>query len=116
MHDYNIVSDYDGGSATAHESTLSVADAAALFVDASHGNLQLASGSAAIDEGVASYGGASAPATDVLGGARPAGAAYDVGAYEYGATPPVTGRARRPVGVSAGGSGGSAGGAGGRRR
>ncbi|HVT08107.1 MAG TPA: right-handed parallel beta-helix repeat-containing protein, partial [Polyangia bacterium] len=91
MHDYNLVSGYDGGSASAHESTLNAAAAAALFVDASQGNLQLAAGSAAIDKGVATYGGGAAPATDVLGGGRPAGAAYDIGAYEYGATPPVTG-------------------------
>ena len=104
LHDYNIVSSYEGGSAAGHESTLSVANAAALFADASQGDLRLAADSAAIDKGAARFGGVSAPDLDVLGGARPAGAAYDIGAYEYGATPPVTG---------AGGIGGGSGGAGG---
>ncbi|MES1208788.1 MAG: right-handed parallel beta-helix repeat-containing protein [Pseudomonadota bacterium] len=107
LHDYNIVSGYEGGSAAAHESDV---DAASLFVDASGGDLQLASGSAAIDVGVDSYGTCSAPATDVLGAGRPAGAGYDIGAYEYGATVPPTGTGG--AGGSAGGSGGT-GGAGG---
>jgi parallel beta-helix repeat protein len=110
MHDYNIVSGYDGGSASTHEST--PANAASLFVDATTGLLQLAPGSAAIDIGVASYGGRTAPATDVLGGVRPAGTAYDLGAYEYGASQPVTGGTGGTSG-STGGTGGITGGTGG---
>ncbi len=105
LHDYNIVSDYDGGSAAAHESAVSVANAASLFADASQGNLQLVSASGAVDKGVDSYGGAVAPSTDLLGGGRPAGASYDVGAYEYGATPPVTGAGGMGVGGGGGGAG-----------
>jgi len=109
LHDYNIVSGYDGGSASAHEST--PANAASLFVDAATGNLQLAAGSAAIDKGVASYGGRTAPATDALGAARPAGAAYDLGAYEYASTAPGTGGSTGSTGGTTGttGSGGNAG-------
>ena len=57
----------------------------------------LAPGSAAIDTGVASGGGAAAPKADMLFNGRPFGAGYDLGAYEYGAsalsadvTPPST--------------------------
>ncbi|HXJ19141.1 MAG TPA: right-handed parallel beta-helix repeat-containing protein [Polyangia bacterium] len=109
MHDYNIVSSFDGGSASAHESTVTTANAAALFAVASSGNLQLASGSAAIDKGVASYGSDSAPTTDVLGAARPAGAGYDLGAYEYGSTPPATGSGGTGTTMGNGGSAGSPG-------
>jgi parallel beta-helix repeat protein len=50
-----------------------------LFVDAAAGNLALRSGASAIDAGDA----AGAPDVDVLGTARPQGAAIDIGAYEY---------------------------------
>jgi MYXO-CTERM domain-containing protein len=109
MHDYNIISGFDGGSASAHESMISVSSAAALFADASSGNLQLASGSAAIDKGIDSYGSASAPATDVLGAARPAGAADDLGGYEYGSTPPATGAGGTGNSSGSGGSTGNGG-------
>jgi MYXO-CTERM domain-containing protein len=109
MHDYNIVSGFDGGSASAHESTVTTANAAALFAGASTGDLQLASGSAAIDKGIASYGGASAPTTDVLGAARPAGAADDLGAYESGSTPPATGTGGTGNTTGTGGTTGAAG-------
>ncbi len=109
MHDYNIVSGFDGGSAAAHEMTVSVANAAALFVGASSGNLMLGDGAAgiAIDTGVASYGGAYEPATDVRGAPRPAGSAYDLGAYEFNSTAPTTGTGG--TGTSTGGTTGSAG-------
>jgi parallel beta-helix repeat protein len=86
MHDYNIVSGFSGGSPSAHESLMSTGAAASLFAGASSGNLQLASGSAAMDKGAASYAGATAPTMDVRGARRPYGAAYDLGAYEYGAS------------------------------
>jgi parallel beta-helix repeat protein len=50
----------------------------ALFV--SSNDFHLKSGSPAIDRGTAT----NAPATDIEGHARPAGAAFDIGAYEYG--------------------------------
>jgi parallel beta-helix repeat protein len=90
MHDYNIVSGWDGGSASAHEWAVTTASAASLFPSAGAANLQLAPGSTAIDTGVASYDGISAATTDVLGMARPAGAGYDLGAYEYGSTGSTT--------------------------
>lgn len=53
------------------------------FVNASGGNYQLAAGSPAIDKGtnVSSYG----VAIDYTNGARPAGGAFDIGAYEANA-------------------------------
>ncbi len=109
MHDDNIVSSYDGATAAAHEST--PANAAALFAGASSGNLQLAAvtPALAIDKGVASFGGQSAPATDVTGAPRPAGAGYDLGAYESGSTPPASG-----AGGSSAATGGAPGATGGR--
>ncbi|GJM18971.1 MAG: hypothetical protein DHS20C14_11840 [Phycisphaeraceae bacterium] len=51
------------------------------FEDEGGGDFSLASGSGAIDDGLdmSSY-----TSTDLNGGARPAGSAYDIGAYEYG--------------------------------
>jgi len=56
-----------------------------LFVNSGAGDYHLAAGSPAIDKGTSSY----APATDLEGKSRPAGAGYDIGAYEYngGTTP-----------------------------
>ena len=51
-------------------------------VDAPGGDYHLASGSAAIDAGVAEYSGEAAPADDHDGSARPQGSTWDVGAYE----------------------------------
>ena len=87
QHDYNIVSSFDGGKASAHETTPT--SAASLFADAANGDLRLATPAppAALDQGIATFAGAQAPAVDVLGAARPAGAGYDLGAYESGATP-----------------------------
>jgi len=103
QHDYNLVSSYTGTAASAHEAT--PADPAALFMDAAGGDLRLAAltPALAVDRGTASFSGMSAPTTDVLGAARPAGAGYDIGAYEFGAVAPPTG---------SGGSSGSGGGAG----
>jgi hypothetical protein len=50
-----------------------------LFVDADNGDFRLQAGSPAIDAGTAS----GAPATDFAGTARPQGAGFDMGAYEY---------------------------------
>jgi hypothetical protein len=59
-----------------------VSNIAGLFVNASSGNYQLASGSAAIGAGTST----DAPVTDMLGNGRPTGGAYDVGAYQYDGT------------------------------
>jgi parallel beta-helix repeat protein len=54
---------------------------ASIFVNAGGNDYHLASGAAsAIDKGTSS----NAPATDHDGNARPAGAGYDIGAYEFG--------------------------------
>ena len=98
VHDYNFVSSYTGGAATAHESNPA---AATLFVSAATGDLRLVATAAAVDHGIATLAGGMAPATDVLGAVRPAGAAIDIGAYEDGA-----------AGSGAAGGGGSAGRAG----
>jgi parallel beta-helix repeat protein len=83
-HDYNVVSSYTGATASAHEAMPS--NVAALFVDASGGDLRLAAltPALAVDKGIARFGGALAPTTDLLGAPRPAGAGYDIGAYEQG--------------------------------
>ena len=112
MHDYNLISTYSGATASAHEATPPAA--ASLFMDAANGDYRLASGaSAAIDKGVASFGGASAPTFDVSGAPRPAGAAVDIGAYEVGATTTGPGGASGTGGASGatGGSPGATGGA-----
>jgi parallel beta-helix repeat protein len=111
VHDYNLVSSYSGTSASAHESK--PASFASLFADAAGGDLHLAaSAAAAIDQGAASLGGMAAPATDVAGGARPAGAGFDIGAYELGSAP-STGAGGAGGAGAAGGRGSSGGRAGG---
>ena len=66
------------GGQDAH--SLVVTDALTLFHSAGAGDLHLCSGSAAIDSGIAQ----GAPQEDYDGTARPQGAGYDIGAYEYG--------------------------------
>ena len=56
-----------------------------LFAAASSGNYKLASGSAAIGAGVASYNGKSAPTTDLYGTSR--GSKIDIGAIQFSTTP-----------------------------
>jgi len=53
-----------------------------LFVDAVNGNYQLKTGSPCINAGTST----GAPAFDFNGTARPQGAGYDIGAYEYSIT------------------------------
>jgi parallel beta-helix repeat protein len=83
VHDYNFVSSYDGGSASAHEAK---PDPATLFTDVAARKLGLASASPALDAGVTILGGKASPATDLEAKARPAGTAPDRGAYEGAAT------------------------------
>jgi parallel beta-helix repeat protein len=95
VHDYNLVSSYAGTTASTHEAT--PPDAAALFVDAAGGDLRLAARAPAlaVDKGIAGFGGMPAPAIDLIGAPRPAGAGYDMGAYEQGSVAPPTRRRRR---------------------
>jgi hypothetical protein len=111
----------DGTHVVADGNLILPADATAWFVDLPRHDLRLATGSPAIDHGLS----AQAPAIDADGVARPAGAAVDVGAFEYapGATRPPGGGAgpvggtptppaqagASPVRASCGGCGGSAG-------
>lgn len=76
-----------------------VASEAELFADPGSGDLALRTGSPAIDRGIVD----GAPADDVMGAARPQGAAIDIGAYEH-----CDGRCA--AGTPGGGSGSSTGG------
>jgi hypothetical protein len=67
-------------------------DVSAYFVDPAHHDLRLLATSPAVDQGAAD----GAPAADADGVARPAGAAVDVGAFEYAPGAP------RPEGGNAG--------------
>jgi len=103
-----------GGAASAHETR---PDPATLFLGAASGDLQLLATAPAVGAGVASFGGADAPATDVLGAPRPFGGTFDIGAYEQGATAPPSGAGGLTGGVGGGASGGGGGnGAGGAGR
>jgi hypothetical protein len=53
-----------------------------LFVNPSVNNYQLAASGPAVDAGVDSFNGFSAPTVDLLGNPRPSGANWDIGAYE----------------------------------
>jgi parallel beta-helix repeat protein len=123
VHDYNFISKVVGGSASAHEAA---PDPLTLFADVVARNLGLAATSAALDSGLATLGGKSAPKVDRDGQVRPQGGGFDRGAYEGGGsgvpvTPPdggasgTAGRMGAPDGGGAAGSTGAtgAGGAGG---
>ncbi len=68
-------------AATGQDGASFVATASALFVDASTGDYALLPASPAIDTG----GPFLAPADDLQGWHRPAGAGFDIGAHEFGA-------------------------------
>jgi hypothetical protein len=57
------------------------------FENSTTGDFHLKSGSAPVDAGRSSLSGTDAPALDLEGGGRPAGAAFDQGAYEFGSVP-----------------------------
>ena len=82
----SIVDESGSGNSISGSSNYSGTVAGAGFVDASHANYHLASGSALIDSGVASFGGKVAAASDAEGVARPQGNGFDRGAYEVGVT------------------------------
>jgi parallel beta-helix repeat protein len=82
-----------------------------LFEDAAAASFRLTSESPAIDTATSDR----APDTDFDGNARPVGAGYDIGAFEFGAGPADAGSGGASGGSGSGGSsgaGGSAGGAG----
>lgn len=64
-----------------------VATPAQVFASVAGNDYHLATNSPAIDRGATAFNGKSAPTTDRDGNARPAGAAFDAGAYESGAAP-----------------------------
>jgi MYXO-CTERM domain-containing protein len=105
VHDYNLISSISGGSLATHESSPM---AASLFIEPMTGNLRLSANSPAIDHGVASLSGKTAPSSDLLGATRPAGADYDIGAYEDSAASDAGGSGGATgAGGSRGGSGGA---------
>jgi parallel beta-helix repeat protein len=106
VHDYNLVSSYVGGSASANESAPA---ANTIFTNSGAWDLTLLAGSPAVDKGVALLSGKDAPTTDLIGASRPAGGGYDIGCYERGGTPAAEGGAGG-AGGTAGGTGGAAGG------
>jgi parallel beta-helix repeat protein len=85
--DYTIA-DEVGGNWIDASSNLLRTSSTGLFVNFTGKDFHLADASAAVDAGLASYQGASAPAIDREGDARPRGNGYDVGAYEKGGTAP----------------------------
>src|SRR5262249_12163476 len=64
-----------------------ISSAAAVFVNSGNSDFHLKSGSPAINFGVPSLSGAPAPTVDMEGLIRPAGGAWDAGAFEFGGTP-----------------------------
>jgi|GEM_PF-1158497 len=69
-------------AATGQDVNSLIAAPAQVFVDFAQGDFHLAVGSPAIDAGTSAF----APAFDLEGNPRPAGAAFDIGAYESGTT------------------------------
>lgn len=94
--DYNVVADRFGignsnalslanwRSITGQDLHSLISTLAALFVNAAGGDYRLKAGSPALNAGVSSFNARPAPLVDLLGVARPVGAAFDVGCYESG--------------------------------
>ncbi|MCA9666990.1 MAG: right-handed parallel beta-helix repeat-containing protein [Myxococcales bacterium] len=81
----NLATDFSSAaSGVTEDHNIKITDPSKLFVDVANYDVRLLPTAAAIDQGAAQY----APATDILGVARPQGAGVDVGAYEYSTTPP----------------------------
>ena len=78
VHDYNAVSSYVGGSAGSHEITPAPTQ---LFASVSTNDYH--AGPALVGGGVATLGGATVPATDLDGDARPQQGSVDIGCYQH---------------------------------
>jgi parallel beta-helix repeat protein len=87
QHNYNLVSSITGGSLSANESSPA---ASTIFANPAGADFHLAATSPALNKGVATFGGKSAPAVDIEGTSRPQGTAFDIGSYETKVT--VAGR------------------------
>jgi hypothetical protein len=111
VSDYNMVMDRfsrDGGDtrlglaawrqATGQDAHSGIATLAQLFVAPAQNNYLLATGSPARDAGTS----ASAPPIDLQGRPRPAGAGYDIGAYEMPVTAPLARAATASPGARTG--------------
>jgi hypothetical protein len=73
-------------SATGQDQHSVIASPSQLFVNPSANDYHLKAGSPAIDRGVGSLNGRSAPTADFANTPRPQGASWDAGAYEYPGT------------------------------
>jgi len=84
------IADEDGLSVIDTATNLVFADATgAIFVNPGAADYHLVETSPARNAGAASFGGADAPPSDYDGYPRPEGASFDVGCFEFYATPPV---------------------------
>lgn len=81
-HDYNVVSSFVGATKAAHETVVSLVNAASLFANLAGANFHLSPTSAARESGTATFNSKSAPPNDLEGQVRPAGVAFDRGCYE----------------------------------
>jgi hypothetical protein len=108
LHDYNLISSFDGTTASPHESS---PQASSIFAAPLNDDYTLAPGSPAWDQGASSFGGKTAPTTDIHGSPRPSGTGHDIGAFEMGsAGAPGAGGTTGSGGAQAtGGSAGSGG-------
>jgi parallel beta-helix repeat protein len=88
VHDYNFISSALGGAASTHEAT---PNPNTLFADLTGRMLALAAASPALDSGIASLGGKTAPTVDIEGKARPQGGGTDRGCFETGKGGPSPG-------------------------
>jgi MYXO-CTERM domain-containing protein len=88
VHDYNFISSTSGGAAAAHEA---MPDPGTLFADLTGRMLALVATSPALDSGIASLGGKTAPTVDIEGKARPQGGGIDRGCFETGKGGPSPG-------------------------
>jgi Secretion system C-terminal sorting domain len=86
MYNYNL--HFGGGSNSFSSSNIIVADPRFVnsSVNPSVADFKLQSNSPAINVGIATLSGVSAPTMDFINGVRPTGVGYDIGAYEFGAT------------------------------
>ncbi len=81
---------YVGGAGTNHDTSPNSDNWALEFTDAAAGDFTLlATATGCLNTGTADPGGADQPDTDIIGTARPQGAAWDIGVYERRAGGPI---------------------------